>query len=215
MQQLSLTGWGTRPRDHARRWSWRWLLALGVERISGAPEPTRATPGSAAMPSANATVDFEAFYQRHEGAIFGYLWRICSDEQTANDLTQGVFFRAWKQFERLRGYERPDAWLFRVATNLALNERRRQRTAGPTLSLVGSERAGGDHAAQLAERAALRTALESLPAKQRAAFILRESYGHSCDEIADILGLTPAAAKMTLSRARQRLRALYLKESAE
>lgn len=167
------------------------------------------------MPSANATVDFEAFYQRHEGAIFGYLWRICSDEQTANDLTQGVFFRAWKQFERLRGYERPDAWLFRVATNLALNERRRQRTAGPTLSLVGSERAGGDHAAQLAERAALRTALESLPAKQRAAFILRESYGHSCDEIADILGLTPAAAKMTLSRARQRLRALYLKESAE
>lgn len=215
MQQLSLTGWKTRPRNHVRRWYWRWLLALGVERVSGAPESVRATQGGAATPGANTTEDFEAFYQRHEGAIFGYLWRVCGDEQAANDLTQEVFFRAWKQFERLRGYERPDAWLFRIATNLALNERRRQRTAGPTLSLVGSERAKGDHAAQLAERAALGAALENLPAKQRAAFILRESYGHSCDEIADILGLTPAAAKMTLSRARQRLRALYLKESAE
>lgn len=215
MQQLSLTGWGTRPRNHARRWNWRWLLALGVERITDAPEPTRAAQGGAATPSANAAENFEAFYQRHEGAIFGYLWRVCGDEQAANDLTQEVFFRAWRQFERLRSYERPDAWLFRVATNLALNERRRQRTAGPTLSLIDSERASGDHAAQLAERAALRTALESLPAKQRAAFILRETYGHSCEEIAEILRLSPAAAKMTLSRARQRLRALYLKESAE
>lgn len=213
MQQLSLTGWGTRPRNRARRWNWRWLLALGVERISGTPEPSPATQGGATTP--NAAENFEAFYQRHEGAIFGYLWRVCGDEQAANDLTQEVFFRAWRQFEQLRSYERPDAWLFRVATNLALNERRRQRTAGPTLSLVGSERSGGDHAEQLAERAALRTALESLPAKQRAAFILRETYGHSCEEIAEILGLSQAAAKMTLSRARQRLRALYLKESAE
>ncbi len=212
MQQLSLTGRGTRPKNGTL---WRWLLTLGAERVPSAPEPTRAMQSDAATPSANAVDDFEGFYQRHEGAIFGYLWRICGDEQAANDLTQEVFFRAWKQFEKLRGYERPDAWLFRVATNLALNERRRQRTAGPTLTLVGSERAGGDHAAQLAERAALRAALERLPAKQRAAFILRESYGHSCEEIATILGLSLAAAKMTLSRARQQLRALYLKESAE
>jgi DNA-directed RNA polymerase specialized sigma24 family protein len=34
--------------------------------------------------------------------------------------------RAWRAFEKLRGYERPEAWLFRVATNLALNERRRR-----------------------------------------------------------------------------------------
>lgn len=126
MQQLSLTGWETRPGKHARRWRWRWLLALGVEHLSGAHEPSPATQGGAARPSANTASDFEAFYQRHEGAIFGYLWRVCGDEQAANDLTQEVFFRAWRQFERLRGYKRPDAWLFRVATNLALNERRRQ-----------------------------------------------------------------------------------------
>ena len=173
--------------------------------------------GDDATPQAptSAAPSFEAFYQQHERAIFGYLWRVCGDEQTANDLTQEVFLRAWRAFEKLRGYERPEAWLFRVATNLALNERRHQRIAGPAATLEGHERASGDHAAQLAERASLRAALESLPARQRAAFILRELYGHSCDEIAEILGLTRAAAKMTLSRAREHLRARYLKEDAE
>lgn len=214
VQQITLADRGT--LHLARRWSLGWLFALRSERVTGEPASTplpSALPSDSAAPGAES---FEAFYQRREGSVFGYLWRVCGDEQTANDLTQEVFFRAWQRYAQLQTYERPDAWLFRVATNLALNEKRRQRTAGPSLGLIGSEGAGaGDHAAQLAERSALRSALESLPAKQRAAFILRETYGHSCEEVADILRISPAAAKMTLSRARQRLRALYLKESAE
>lgn len=218
MQQVTLTGWGARHTARTHLWYPRWLMALRSERITGTPEPEAqrtAHDADAPLAPSGAAPSFEAFYQRHERAIFGYLWRVCGDEQTANDLTQEVFFRAWRTYDKLRGYERPEAWLFRVATNLALNERRHQRVAGPAASLHGHERASGDPAAQLAERAALRAALESLPARQRAAFILRELYGHSCDEVAETLGLTRAAAKMTLSRARERLRALYLKEDAE
>lgn len=217
MQHISLIRWGPHPRASAPRWSlWR-LLTLASARISGSPEPTRlAAETPRADTAASGMIDgFDAFYHRHERDIFGYLWRVTGDEQAANDLTQEVFFRAWRQFEKLRAYDRPEAWLFRVATNLALNERRHQRVAGPAMSLLGHERASGDHAAQLAERAALRAALDGLPARQRVAFVLRELYGHSCDEIADMLGLSHAAAKMTLSRARERLRALYLKEAAE
>lgn len=218
MQQITLTGWGARGQARTRRWNLRWLMALRSERVTGAPEPEaqRSAPADATSQGpTSAAPSFEAFYQRHERAIFGYLWRVCGDEQTANDLTQEVFFRAWRAFEKLHSYERPEAWLFRVATNLALNERRHQRIAGPAATLEGHERTSGDYAAQLAERASLRAALEGLPARQRAAFILRELYGHSCDEIAETLGLTRAAAKMTLSRARERLRTLYLKENAE
>lgn len=192
MQQLTFARWKPAHIPGAARWSLRRLLAQRSERISGTTAPVRAAPattcdtaGAAATAPSDAAEDFEAFYQRHEREVFGYLWRVTGDEQTANDLTQEVFFRAWRTFEKLCGYERPEAWLFRVATNLALNERRHQRIAGPAIGLLGHERAPGDHAAQLAERSALRDALESLPTRQRAAFILRELYGHSCDEIAE------------------------------
>lgn len=192
-------------------------MALRSQRLTEPPEPSApsaAAPAAHDAAQAHDAPSFELFYQRHAGAIFGYLWRVCADEQTANDLTQDVFFSAWRHFEKLRGYDRPEAWLFRVATNLALNERRHQRVAGPAVSLLGHERAAGDHAAQLAERSALRGALDGLPAQQRAAFILREIYGHSCAEIAELLGVSQAAAKMTLSRARASLRRLYLHEEA-
>ena len=193
----------------------RWLAAFRGASLTDGRDSGRdgATSGPRAIPS--AADHFEAFYRQHERDIFGYLWRVTSDEQTANDLTQEVFLRAWRQFEKLRGYERPQAWLFHVATNLALNERRHQRVAGPAIALLGDERVASDHVAQLADRAALRAALEGLPARQRAALILRELYGYSCDEIASMLDISRAATKMTLSRARQRLRALYLKEDGE
>jgi len=219
VQQITFIWWKPARRSGGPRWnSWR-LMAQRSERIGGfaARQATSAgdrTLASAAVPG-EAAEDFETFYRLNEHDIFGYLWRVTGDEQAANDLTQEVFFRAWRNFEKLRHYERPQAWLFRVATNLALNERRHQHIAGPTIGLPGHERAPGDHAAQLAERSALRAALESLPTRQRVAFILRELYGHSSEEIADLLGLSRAAAKMTLSRARERLRTLYLKESAE
>jgi RNA polymerase sigma factor (sigma-70 family) len=193
----------------------RWLTAMRDTPLKDGRDGAGndLAPSPRAIP--NTTDYFETFYRQHERDIFGYLWRVTGDEQTANDLTQEVFLRAWRQFEKLRGYERPEAWLFRVATNLALNERRRQRGAGPDATLLGDERAAGDHATQLATNAALRAALAGLPARQRAALILRELYGYSCDEIAGVLDVSRAAAKMTLSRARERLRALYLKEDGE
>lgn len=215
LQHIILTRWGTRESDRIRRGGLhRLLMALRSERVAGSPERERPAASDSASLSGH-TSDFEAFFHAHEHDIFGYLWRMSGNEQTANDLTQEVFFRAWRQFEKLRGYERPEAWLFRVATNLALNERRHQRIAGSATSLQGHERFTGDHVGQLTERAALRAALESLPANQRAAFILRELYGYTSEEIGAIIGISRAAAKMTLSRARERLRALYLKESAE
>lgn len=217
MHDISLIRWGPQHRADGARWNlWRRFASLRSERITDDDATTQAPSDRAShSDAASCNERFERFYRQHERDIFSYLWRVCGDEQMANDLTQEVFFRAWRQFEKLRGYERPEAWLFRVATNLALNERRHERVVGPAASLHGYERATGDHAAQFAERTALLSALESLPTRQRAAFILREIYGHSCDEIAVIMGLSRAAAKMTLSRARERLRAVYLKENAE
>lgn len=215
-----VTRW--RPPLHWLHWL-HWLAALRHTPLAGTPLAGTHDEGrdhfdaveGARQALPGAMTDFETFYRRHEREIFGYLWRMTRDEQTANDLTQEVFFRAWQQYEKVGVYDRPEAWLFRVATNLALNEQRHQQVAGPAAPLLGHERASGDHAAALVERAALRDALDHLPVRQRAAFILREAYGHTSDEIAELLGVSRAAAKMTLSRARESLRTLYLKEAGE
>lgn len=165
-----------------------------------------------------AESDFEQFIQRHERDVFGYLWRMTGDEQAAYDLSQEAFLRAWRHFASVAAYDQPRAWLFRVATRLALNYRRDRRP--DTYALEPGEIdarpvAAPDPAVRAAERDAIEAALLALPKRQRAALILRDVYGYHADEIANMLQVSRAAAKMTVSRAREQFRAAYLGEEAE
>lgn len=158
---------------------------------------------------------FERFIERHERDIFGYLWRMTGDEQAAYDLSQETFLRAWRHFARVSAYEQPRAWLFRVATHLAFNFRRGQRSDINLVELAEIEETLGtsDPAAHVAERDAIEAALLLLPKRMRAALILRDVYGYRSDEIANVLKVSRAAAKMTISRARDQFRASFLQET--
>jgi hypothetical protein len=86
--------------------------------------------------SARTTLDeFEGFFRAHEPRLSAYLWRMTGDQQSASDLCQETFLRAWQRYDAIRAYDRPDAWLFRVATNLAMQLTRRKKApvgaAGP------------------------------------------------------------------------------------
>jgi RNA polymerase sigma-70 factor (ECF subfamily) len=138
------------------------------------------------------------------------------DEQSAYDLTQEVFVRSWRHFDKLRGYSSPRAWLFRVATNLAISSIRARRPLS-SVDLLPSEQqpASSDPAWRVVERDLVRAALDALPARRRAALTLREVYGLSCAELARALGVSDAAARVTLSRAREQFRAAYLRERGD
>ena len=200
---------------------WRISRALwwnaNLTEITGAPEQTLANAPSAEADSADSALQlpsFEAFFRQHERDIFGYLWRITGDEQAAYDLSQETFVRAWQHFDRIASYERPGGWLFRVATNLALTHQK--RAAAPVGAAqpfsTGNEPSVSDPAWRLAESEAIRATLLALPPQQRAALVLREVCGFSCAEVAETLGVTLAAAKMTLSRGRDAFRARYIRE---
>src|SRR5262245_14260903 len=103
-------------------WVWR-FAAVGDVRDTRAGLDRQF--GDVSSPAA-----FEAFLQGRERDVFGYLWRLTGDEQTAYDLCQETFIRAWQHFAKVKTYDNPGAWLFRVATNLVLNHR--QRRAPPT-----------------------------------------------------------------------------------
>lgn len=179
--------------------------------------PATGDTSQAEEPTPSHLESFESFFRHYEQDIFGYLWRMTGEEQAAYDLSQEAFLRAWQCFERIRGYDQPGSWLFRVATNLALNHLSRRRLAarilGP-LGSVGSSELATDPTARLADDAQVREILLALPARPRAVLVLHDVYGFSTEEIGDTLGMTLAAVRMALCRARERFRLRYRSEEA-
>ncbi len=205
----ALTGAHGWPRGLA------WLLTL-VD--AGAPPPggERERRAAPAIRQSDSTGDYDAFVREHERAILNYLWRLTGDEQNAYDLTQEVFLRAWQRFNQVRGYESPRGWLFRVATNLGLSALARRKTrSGEVAFLTERGPEMSDPAGRLAERDQVRATLLRLTPQRRAALCLREVYGLSCAEVAQALGVSGTAARMTLSRAREQFRELYLREEGD
>jgi RNA polymerase sigma-70 factor (ECF subfamily) len=177
------------------------------------PDGTSAAPGLAA---------FDHFYTRHEQPLYGYLRRLLPSHEIAVEVAQETFFRAWRHFDILSAYERPEAWLYRVATNLAISHLRRRRPQSFSSLLTrahtddADEWVGADHIAspldmegQTAERDTIERALRALPERQRAALLLAAVQGLATDEVASVLGVTPDNARKILSRARERFRSLY------
>lgn len=154
---------------------------------------------------------FDDFFQRHDRAVFGYLWHLTGSREIASDLRQETFVRAWRHYDKIRAYDKPLGWLLRVASNLALSHRQRTRGADASSDQGGDDLAASDPALRIAEQQLVRDTLLALPPKMRAALVLREVCGLSFAEVAETLDTTPAAVKMTLSRAREQFRERYLR----
>ncbi len=178
-------------------------------------QESRPRPLRVVVPAPNASYD--DFVREHQRSILNYLWRMLGDEQSAYDLSQEVFVRAWKHYEKLTGYDNPRAWLFRVATNLALTYLacRKKNLTSDELLTPEQEPSSSDPAWHVAQRDLVRAALDALPPRRRAALTLREVYGLSCAEIAGMLGTTESSARMTVSRAREQFRTIYLSEGGD
>ncbi len=198
--------------QHARGWS---LLRLAVSRdtpISGNATGARTDGIEAAVRDR-----FAMFFAQYEGSIIGYLWRMVGDEGSAADLAQETFLRAWQHFATIEGYTKPSAWLFKVASNLALQHlRRRQAPVGAAVALdEETGPASSDHGRRIAEQDLVRRTLLAISPRLRAVLILREVYGLMGTEIAAALGMTPAAVKMALWRAAKQFREIYRREEAD
>lgn len=208
----------SRARPHTRWQRLNWVVGRGARWLALASDASPGAQVASDHPTGAATAipalpaEFERFIREHERPVLNYLWRVTGEEQTAYDLTQEVFLRAWQRFEAIRAYEQPRAWLFRVASNLAFTYlRRRKLSAAVARAGDGGidNPAASDPAGRLAERDAVRGALLGLPPRRRAALVLREVYGLSAAEIGVALGLSAPAVRMELHRAREQFRARY------
>jgi RNA polymerase sigma-70 factor (ECF subfamily) len=196
----------------------RWLARqtdLRRQRITSFWDDERTQAAGDTQKSVSQADAFESFVRQFERQTLNYLWRMTGEEQSAYDLTQEVFLRAWRHFDAISQYEQPHAWLFRVATNLALthnSSRKRQTSPLSDIGALSNDAPGAsDPARCFAESELVRQILLQLPPKRRAALVLREVYGLSTAEVGVALGMSETAVRMAISRAREQFRALYLK----
>ncbi len=170
----------------------------------------RLAAGSNPMNDDAATDLAHGLFERHHAEVYAYLCRMVRDAAWAEDLAQETFLRAFEARASLSQVENRRAWLYRVATNLALNAlKRRHRFAW--LPWQAAERRSPRHdvAEAVASRSAVEAALAALPAGLRAPLLLYAHEEMSVAEVAQALGLSEGAAKMRLLRARRLFRQAY------
>jgi RNA polymerase sigma-70 factor (ECF subfamily) len=171
-------------------------------------ERLRAEESDRAVPLEMDEEAFRGFYDRTARTLRAYLARVTGDAALADDLLQEAYFR----FLRARGNYEGEAHrrnaLFRIATNLVYDSRRRARVA-PQLLVTGQEIADRRSEGAGTERASdLRRAMSHLKPRERALLWLAYAQGSSHREIAQSLGLRTGSVKLLLFRARRRLAAL-------
>lgn len=159
--------------------------------------------------------DFDTLVEAHSAEIFAYLWRMMGEKADAEDCLQETFLRAFRGYSRLGSDSNYRAWLYKIATNVARTHfSRRKHAAMRRVEIDPSRLQGGISALdELDRREMLSTVLEAvegLPNKQRAAFMMRKYQGLSYRTIATVLGGTEAAARANVYQALKKLRTQFM-----
>jgi RNA polymerase sigma factor (sigma-70 family) len=149
-------------------------------------------------------LDFEQLYRATRDEVFAYVATLLHDRSAAEDVTALAFERAFrkrKSFDSRRGSER--AWLFGIARNAALDELRRMKRTAP---LATEPAAPDEEPERTLRRAAVRTALAAMPARDRELIALKFHAGLDNAELAAVLGVSVSNAGTRLHRALTKLR---------
>jgi RNA polymerase sigma-70 factor, ECF subfamily len=166
---------------------------------------------------------FELLLQRYRTPLVNFLYRMVRSREQAEDLAQEVFIRVYRAREEYVPSAKFTTWLFRIATNLALNSLRDHRYQKLEMSIdapLTSSEEGDERPFEVADKhptveqelveeerkKMIRHAIEKLPEKQRAAVLLHKYQELDYAEIAKILSCSESALKSLLFRAYEMLR---------
>lgn len=161
---------------------------------------------------------FEELYDRYFDAVNRYLRCRVSDVWDADDLTAAVFVKAMENFHRFRGEAPMAVWLFRICHNTFVDYIRSRKKTADSVSL---ELAAGDSCQpeeeffRREELNRLRRLLESLPGDYRDVIALRYMGDLKFRQIAQVLGKSEAAVRMSHYRALKMLRGLMARDRGE
>ena len=160
---------------------------------------------------------FENLVGRYQDRIINFIYRMVNNYEVAEELAQETFLRVFRKSHTFRLNARFSTWLYRIASNLAINEIKKKKRA-PVVSLerftsenrneinlpaFGDERHSPDRQLLSKElKEAIERNIQEIPSRYRSAFILRDIQGLSYEEIAGILKCPLGTVKSRVNRAR-------------
>ncbi len=162
------------------------------------------------MPDAATAADFEDFYAATSARIVRHAYALTGNVADAQDIASEAMARAWQRWPAVCRCDSPEAWVRRVASNLATSRWRRAKTA----DAAARQLAGRVTVIEIGpDTVALVAALRTLPERQRVAVVLHYLADLSLDQVASELGCPVGSVKAWLSRGRAAL-ALALAEDS-
>lgn len=153
---------------------------------------------------------FENFYRRTAGSLWSYLYRLTGNEATADDLLQKAFFRFLRANPTLATEEHQRRWMFRTATNLALDHFRETKREGTRVELADIAMASMEPREVM--RHDMMKIFAELKPRERALLWLAHVEEADHDDIGEALGVKTKSVKVLLFRARKRLGELLSKK---
>jgi len=150
---------------------------------------------------------FRSFYDLTAKPVWAYIARMTGDDRLADDLLQEAYYRFLRTRATFDSDDHRRNYLFRIATNLVRDHRRRPGVERAFDETLDATRVAGDQ--HVAERAVRRMdlvrAMDQMKPRERSLLWLAYAQGFSHEEIAQLLGLRKGSLKALLFRARQRL----------
>ncbi len=149
-----------------------------------------------------ATEPFDSFYRREYPQMVSVVYALTGQRWAAEELAQEAFIRAYRAWGKVSGYDKPGAWLRRVAINLATSHVRRRVTEAKAMALAVLRLRTPLDAHPL-DNDPLWAVVRALPRRQRESFVLYYVDGLSIGEIAEVLGVAETTVKTHLQRSRE------------
>ena len=204
----------------------------GLLPFAGAP-PTAAPPPVLDSPEAVSDADvmlrvksgdesaFSYLVQKYRRQMVSFMYRMCHNPAAAEDLAQEVFLRVYRSRTSYEASAKFNTWLYRIATNLAVNYARDTRyerpentvrldetdqETGTTPDLADSSLTVEEQMLRRERAAAIRQKVQALPERQRLAVIMHKFQQMDYREIGEVLKLSESATKSLLYRAYETLR---------
>ncbi len=160
---------------------------------------------------------FELLFSRHTHAMINFSYRFVRNREMAEEMAQEIFLKVYEAAAGYKAQAKFTTWLYRIATNVCLNEIRKPHFRKTLQSLASDRSQDGDAAhleiASEAERNlerqaishTLRQVLDQIPDNQRIAFILNKYQELSYTEVAEVMRISEKAVKSLIHRAKEAL----------
>ncbi|MBI3139030.1 MAG: RNA polymerase sigma factor [Sphingobacteriales bacterium] len=155
---------------------------------------------------------FTQLVKKYEIPVFRIIMGLLHNKEDAEEVTQDVFVKVYQSLDRFAGRSSFSTWLYRIAIHTGINflRKRNRRSiwerAADLVGFASSEKTAEQLLSEKSDAEYIRQALDSLPEKQRLAFILTRYEELPQKEVADVLAITEGAVEQLLIRAKNNLR---------